>query len=177
MAALNLQDSWWYNWIVHPSQHNKCEPEGSPSTYKSMGAEYVPMINGIQALPPSGPWKKEWPAANVHFLLGYNEPDPSKNHPHACSPKDAAQKWPEVQAVAASMTPPLRLVSPSVSSTGWTAEGKSEWLDQFLGNCSDQTIAPGCNTSLIEFIGLHDYTGNASVCDAFIYRYILCEFC
>ena len=162
MAALNLQDSWWYNWIVHPSQYSKCKPEGSPSTYNNMGAEYVPMINGIKALPPSGPWKKEWPAANVHFLLGYNEPDPSKNHPHACSPKDAAQKWPEVQAVAASMMPPLRLVSPSVSSTGWTADGESEWLDQFFGNCSDQTIAPGCNTSLIEFIGLHDYTGNAT---------------
>ena len=160
MASLDLVDSWWYNWIVHPSQYSHCKP--NDGTYSYMGAEYVPMINGINALPPKGPYLTEWHAANVHYLLGYNEPDPSKNHPHACSPMAAAQKWVDVQAVAASMYPPLRLVSPSVSSTGWDADGKSEWLDQFFGNCTDQTIAPGCNSSLIEFIGLHDYTGNAT---------------
>lgn len=155
-AALRLNDSWFYNWIVHPSQYSKCPPP-----FSKLGAEYVPMINGIGALPPQGPYAREWAEANVHFLLGYNEPDPG-HHPHACTPMAGAKAWVQVQQIAEQSSPPLRLVSPSISSDGWDADGRSVWLDEFLGNCSDQSVAPGCNVSLIEFIGLHDYVGNAT---------------
>jgi hypothetical protein len=78
-GALGLNTSWWYNWIIHPSQYNKCK-----APYSQLGAEYVPMINGIKALPPAGDWLKEWKASNVHYLLGFNEPDYGNghNHPH-----------------------------------------------------------------------------------------------
>lgn len=156
-AALGLQDSWWYNWIVNPSQYNKCK-----QPYSQLGAEYVPMINGLNALPPKGNWAEEWKASNVHYLLGYNEPDYGNghNHPHMCSPADAAKAWPQLQDIAAQFNPPLELVSPSVSSTGWNADGQSTWLDEFMGNCTH--VVSGCNTSLIKYIGFHDYEGNVS---------------
>jgi hypothetical protein len=121
------------------------------------------MINGIKALPPSGPWLKEWKASNVHYLLGFNEPDYGNghNHPHMCSPAEAAQAWPQLQDIAKQFDPPLDLVTPSISSDGWDKHGKSQWLDEFLGNCTD--LVPGCDVSMIKYIGLHDYQGNITL--------------
>jgi hypothetical protein len=76
------------------------------------------------------------------------------------SPADAAKAWPQLQDIAAQFNPPLELVSPSVSSEGWGANGKSEWMDQFLSNCT--SVVSGCDTSLIKYIGFHDYEGNVT---------------
>ena len=153
--ALGLADSWYYTWMENAAQYRTCPGH-------SQAAEFVPMINGIGELDPEGVsshFQREWAAANAHFLLGYNEPDPGNghNHPHRAAPADAAKDWVAVQK-AAEMTG-LTLVSPAVSTTGLDDHGVSPWFDQFFGNCS---LVPGCNASQIKYIAFHDYTGDVS---------------
>jgi len=112
--------------------------------------------------------RSNWKKANAKFLLGYNEPDAGNgkhNHPHEVSPADAAAAWPKVQELAASMSPPLTLVAPSVASgqeSGgrdcWDENGRSTWMDDFLGNCTH--VVKDCDPSLIKYIGMHDYHGS-----------------
>jgi len=160
--ALNLGDSWYYNWIGNPTQYNKCKVgKGANRT----AAEFVPMVNGLgvaRSMMDSHHYVQEWAYANVRYLLGFNEPDYGNghNHPHMCSPADAAKEWVNVQAVAGQFDPPLTLVGPAISSSGpdaWDADGASQWLDYFFGNCS---VVPGCNSSSIKYIAMHDYHGN-----------------
>merc|ERR1719316_1677444 len=42
--ALNLGDSWYYNWIGNPTQYNKCKVAAGG---ERVAAEFVPMINGL----------------------------------------------------------------------------------------------------------------------------------
>jgi len=112
--------------------------------------------------------RTKWRGANAQFLLGFNEPDAGNgkhNHPHEVSPADAAAAWPKMQALAATMSPPLTLVSPSVASgqeSGgrdcWDENGRSTWMDDFLGNCTH--VVKDCDPSLIKYIGMHDYHGS-----------------
>merc|ERR1712048_434219 len=112
--------------------------------------------------------RKVWKEHNAQFLLGYNEPDAGNgkhNHPHEVSPADAAAAWPKVQELAASMSPPLTLVSPSVASgheSGgrdcWDENGRSTWMDDFLNNCTH--VVKDCDPSLIKYIRMHDYHGS-----------------
>jgi len=52
-----------------------------------MGGEFVPMINGANQagdmLLEIERFKAEWNRANVHYLMGYNEPDPNPLHPQS----------------------------------------------------------------------------------------------
>jgi hypothetical protein len=92
---LGVSDSWFYTWTKNVAQYMHCEA-GS-----DMAAEFVPMINGVGQLTSglTNHYQMEWAAANAHFLLGYNEPDPG-NHPHRVDPADAAKDWVMVQAAA-----------------------------------------------------------------------------
>lgn len=143
--ALGLADSWYYTWMMNSAQYGRCE---SPA---DQAAEFVPMVNGIGQLDTglTNHYQTEWRAANAHYLLGYNEPDPGNghNHPHMVSPAAAAKDWVHVQAAAKLMD--LKLVSPAVSTTGLDDHGVSPWFDQFFGNCS---IVPGCDASQIECV-------------------------
>jgi hypothetical protein len=121
----------------------------------------------IESLNTSATLRK-WKESNAQFLLGYNEPDAGNgkhNHPHEVSPADAAAAWPKVQEIAALMSPPLTLVSPSIASgqeSGgkdcWDDNGRSTWLDDFFGNCTH--VVKDCDPSLIKYIGMHDYHGS-----------------
>lgn len=180
-ALLNLQESWHYNWGKWPSASNRCDGQNITS-------EFVPMAIGahcpswgegecVAALEESieklntDEVRTSWKNANAQFLLGYNEPDAGNgkhNHPHEVSPADAAAAWPKVQALAAAMSPPLTLVSPSIASgqeSGgadcWDADGRSTWLDDFFGNCTD--VVEDCDPALIKYIGMHDYHGSVDV--------------
>lgn len=148
-AVVGIQDSWWYNWGATPDQQGLCK-SGS-----RFAAEFVPMIWGCwgncsHSLPSD--YVDIWQGVNAQFLLGFNEPDNSGQA--NLTPLQAAKYWPQVQAVAASAN--LTLVSPAL--THWSVNG-SAWLDQFLGNCS---IVPGCDVSLIKYIAVHDYSGDAT---------------
>jgi len=159
---LGLDDSWHYTWTANPSQYNKCHGQ-------NVSAEFVPMVSGVGGADSmdTDAFHRKWTEANVRYLLGYNEPDMGNghNHPHMATPADAAAYWPTVQAIAAKFDPPLILVAPSVASTGetgatdaWDEDGRSTWLDEFLGNCS--TVVKDCDPSLIKYLGLHDYHGS-----------------
>merc|ERR1712070_289651 len=178
-TLLNLQDSWHYNWLGNvATQGNRCDGQDVTS-------EFVPMVAGVKcpgyadgectaALEKAierfdtDEVRANWKKANARFLLGYNEPDAGNgkhNHPHEVSPADAAAAWPKVQALAAAMSPPLTLVTPSVASgqeSGgrdcWDENGRSTWLDDFFGNCTD--VVKDCDPSLIKYIGMHDYHGS-----------------
>merc|ERR1712048_157714 len=96
-----------------------------------------------------------WEREGVTHLLGYNEPD---NEGQAnLKPADAAKFWPQMQAIAAQFSPPLKLVSPAPA--GWRDNG-NDWLDWFFGNCTE--VVAECDPSSIEYIAFHDYSGSLS---------------
>jgi hypothetical protein len=135
-------------------------------------AEYVPMINRIGFIDaledPEDTTLDVWREANAHYLLGFNEPDYGNGgdppqHPAQCTPAEAAVAWTRVQRLAKRFDPPLVLVSPSVSGKGpdaWDEDGTSQWLDYFLGNCSD--VVADCEPSDIQYIGMHDHGDNVA---------------
>jgi len=149
---------------MNPSQYNKC------GTTKKLAAEFVPMVAGVNATQHymTDAVRRHWAFWNVHYLLGYNEPDSGNgkhNHPHEVSPAAAAADWPLVQKVAEQFNPPLEIVGPAVASSGesggrdaWDEDGKSTWYDDFFGNCSK--VVPDCDPSKIKYIAMHDYHGN-----------------
>lgn len=161
--ALDLQDAWYYAWDVGSNQAvQKCGGV-------NLTGEFVPMIIGAWKAKKMNvtELKEKWANANVHYLLGYNEPDYGNghNHPHMVTPALAAVDWQEVQKLAKQFDPPLTLVSPAVASNGetgthdaWDENGKSQWLDDFFGNCTN--VTKWCQPELIKYIAMHDYHGN-----------------
>ena len=150
-AALNLQQSWFYNWGHKPDPNARCQAG------HRYAAEFVPMVWGCWGNCSKG-WAPnitaQWEAAGARYLLGFNEPD-NKGQSNL-TPAQAAAYWPQLQALAARTSPPLTLVSPGM--THWNGDG-SVWLDEFFGNCS--TVVAACDPALIKFIAIHDYSGNA----------------
>jgi len=169
--VLGRENGWYYTWTKRTSAADVCRNEenlwgATPNAAGvQMGGEFVPMLIGVgeaqRALDKIDLYRAEWTRANAHFLLGYNEPDPSPNHPHAVDPATAAIDWVKVQQVAASFDPPLRLVSPAPASENFDEDGVSVWLDEFLGNCTH--VVPECDSSLIEVISFHDYKGDVDL--------------
>jgi len=165
-GALGLDDSWFYSWMMNPSQYNKCGSD------KKLATEFVPMVGGVNSTQNymTDAVKRHWAFWNVHYLLGYNEPDSGNgkhNHPHEAAPAVAAADWPLVQKVAEQFDPPLELVGPAVASSAesggrdaWDDNGKSTWYDDFFGNCTN--VVKDCDPSKIKYIAMHDYHGNVT---------------
>lgn len=88
--ALGLAQSWFYTWTHEPA------PQGLECAAGTQAREFVPMINGLKAGSNVGDFQKVWADSNAHYILGYNEPDYGNghNHPHMCSPQQAAENWP-----------------------------------------------------------------------------------
>jgi hypothetical protein len=144
------------------------------------GAEFVPMIESMSGtVSIDDKTKQDWIWGNAQYLLGYNEPDqpcPSSK-PTECGgadsassqtgqsssdtfredPVKAAKHWPQVQAAANLFDPPLILVSPAPLDHDITDEGVSAWLDSFFAECDK---LKDCNSDDIEYIAMHDYTGD-----------------
>merc|ERR1719412_2114532 len=108
----------------------------------------------------------QWTYGNVHYLLGYNEPDQIKKNQFRELPAEAAKHWITVQQAAQMFDPPLTLVSPAPESSDVTDDGESAWLTQFFGNC---TQLDGCEPDLIEHIAYHNYVGDIDQLNSTIY--------
>jgi len=181
-ATLGRENGWYYTWMPRtsravtgvPAENDYCRnveklwgaglnvDRHNMADGAQMGGEFVPMIIGINTaqhvLDNIEHYRAEWTRANVHFLLGYNEPDPADSHPHSADPYDAALAWVAVQEIAASFDPPLTLVSPAPASENFDEDGKSQWLDDFFGYCREEI--PECEPDLIKYIAFHDYQRN-----------------
>ncbi len=153
-AALGLAGNWYYTWLHEPAQGKVCDKGAIPP------GEFAPMvINRNMAANLNTPaTAKKWAEAGARYLLGYNEPDYGNghNHPHMMSPQEAAEDWPDMQALAKATG--LTLVSPALSTTGLNNAGESHWLDEFFGNCTH--VVAACDPDSIKHIAFHDYNGD-----------------
>jgi hypothetical protein len=143
MATLSKGISWWYNWYQEPDDAVK-------SLYKSYDVEYVPMI-----------WGNSWNETalkntlnsdpEIKFLLGFNEPNflDQAN----MTPRQAAARWPEVEAVAdayglALIGPAVNFCGNCVSEGGVAYSDPIKYLDDFFRECQD------CR---VDYIAVHWY--------------------
>ncbi|KAF7966055.1 hypothetical protein HWV62_40244 [Athelia sp. TMB] len=122
--AFNL--AWAYNWGENPNADT-----GTAADTGSLrpGVEFTPMLWGSDAT--------NWTvaadaaiAAGAKHLLGFNEPDNAGQS--NITPATAAQLWIEHMEPYAGK---VKLVGPAVTNGGGV-----QWLQQFLGNCTECTI-------------------------------------
>lgn len=110
--------------------------EGVAKGFESSGITYIPTLHSSDSY-WTGMWKEQAEAAisqGLPYLFGPNEPDiPSQAN---MSPKDCADFWKEWMEPYAGR---IGLVAPSVSSGVGEGIGQ-DWLDQFMGYCSDCTF-------------------------------------
>ena len=138
LSGQNSQVSWGYNWFSSRYSDPSVTCQYNPAI------EFVPLLySGASTL--TSIW-----ADNVRreidlgatAVLGFNEPDACFAGASACmSVAEAVDVWKEsIEPFAGT----VRLGSPGVTNAGYGFE----WLDQFLGNCTDCTI---------DFIAIHWY--------------------
>jgi len=138
LRALSKRVTWWYNWTFVPD-------DGVKDTFKSLDVEYVPMVWGPNVdLGQVGAAI----APGETTLLGFNEPNFGSQS--NLSAKDAASRWPKVQAVADAHS--LKLLSPAVNFCGGNCQNTDPfaYLADFLAAC------PGCR---VDALAVHLYVG------------------
>ncbi|HEX8107440.1 MAG TPA: glycosyl hydrolase [Kofleriaceae bacterium] len=127
-AAFFPAVAWWYNWSF--------QPEGT-----NVGISFVPMIWGRDFLGKAIP-------ADSKFLLGFNEPN--FHEQSNLTAKDAAARWPSVQAQA--RTTGAAIVSPAVNFCAPAARCNGtdpyQYLKDFFAACQ------GCK---VDYIAVHWY--------------------
>ncbi|KAI7315093.1 hypothetical protein KC315_g11201 [Hortaea werneckii] len=138
LSGQNSQVSWGYNWF------------SSRYSDASVTCQYNPAIDFVPLLYSGASTLTSIWADNVQneidlgatAVLGFNEPDACFVGASACmSVSEAVDVWQEyVEPFAGT----VRLGSPGVTNAG----SGFEWLDQFIGNCTDCTI---------DFIAIHWY--------------------
>jgi len=144
--------SWFYNWSPTPDQNLL-------PCMKELGIEFVPMQWGGGGIADLA----QEIYADTQHLIAFNEPNF-----HAQSnilPQQAAQLWPQLEAIATKHN--LKLGSPSAAACGpnpqtdcygasWDPE---PWFDAFFGNCT------GCK---VDFLTSHIYTCNITELQSFL---------
>lgn len=106
--------SWYYNWGV------------SSPLPAIEGMDFVPMgWSGINA-DALRAYCKNHP--EVKYLLGFNEPNFSNQA--NLTPAEAAEKWPEMKALAAELG--LKLVAPALNYSTGTYAQPTKWMDEFV---------------------------------------------
>jgi Glycosyl hydrolase catalytic core/F5/8 type C domain len=142
--------SWWYNWSLVPDQ-------GVGSAYTSIGVDFVPMQWGgnftasgdLPQIPGAASW-----------LLAFNEPEDANQA--NLTPQQAAALWPQLEQIASSHNPKLKLASPAVNYCGGNCNETSPftWLDQFFAACAN------CQ---VDAIAVHWYSCSASDLQGYIH--------
>merc|ERR1719265_1733978 len=119
MDALNLADSWYYNWGSVPDTITSFRPGKCFGVPRA--AEFVPMIWGCGKTGCTFPanYQYIWEQAGVSHVLGFNEPDHVDQSNMTAN--EAAHNWVSMQMMAAGFSPAMKLVSPAPAT--YNAEG------------------------------------------------------
>jgi hypothetical protein len=137
LRLMSKSIAWWYNWDQRPDTQ-------VASLYPQLGLDYVPMVWGSAQIARAD---HDVPAAGMHTLLGFNEPNfyAQSN----LSPEQAAALWPELERIA-SAKGITRIASPAVNYCGggcWDTDPVS-YLDRFFAACAQQG---GCKVDVIAY--------------------------
>lgn len=151
VEALAPYISWCYNWGSQPSSS---DISVFLDFYK---VEYIPMAwNGVNATQIRA-YKQSHPECG--YILAFNEPNLTDQA--NMTPKQAAEKWPELKALAQELG--LKIVSPAMNYG--TLAGYSDpvkWLDEFF------QLVPKTDVCAI---ALHCYMGSAGAMYNYIHRF------
>lgn len=140
--------SWWYNWSPQPDAAIR-------TIYSNFNVDFVPQAWNAAGISGVNTWVSQ--DSKVKYISGFNEPNfiDQAN----MTPTQAADAWPQLQAVADLYG--LKLVSPAVnycgscvSENGTTYTNPFKWLDDFFTACN------GCR---VDYIALHWYGGGNSI--------------
>jgi hypothetical protein len=145
-SAIGAGVSWWYDWATEPTSG------------AAAGIEFVPMVWGRPSL--NGPI-----AGGSKYVLGFNEPNFAGQSD--MTPTQAAQSWPQVEALAHAQGIPI--VAPGVNFCGSASDpsGCSDpsvtdpytYLHDFFNAC------PGCE---VDYIAVHWYNCDLPSLQAYI---------
>lgn len=110
--------SWYYNWGNTPGN----------AVINNESMEYVPMCwNGNFNSEKIRQYVKEHP--DTKYILGFNEPNFTNQA--NMTPAQAAEKWPEVQALAKELN--LKIVGPALNySPNAPYQDPLKWMDEFV---------------------------------------------
>lgn len=139
MKPLEPGVSWYYNWGQTPSKGYQNQ------VINFTGMEYVSMCwNGVNA-EALRTYCQEHPG--LKYLLGYNEPNFTNQA--NMTPAKAAEKWPEVVAIAKEFG--LKLVAPALNySPNPPYTDPVKWMDEFVA-----LVGPDA----FDFTAIHCYGG------------------
>ncbi len=144
LQALSLGVSWWYNWGSHPNS-------AVPTDYRTRyNMDYYPMLwNGSFSTSSIVSYLKSNPT--IKYLLVLNEP--SVQGQAYLTPQQAAQLWPNYEAVAAQTG--VKIVGPQI--TWGNMPNYSDpvvWMDAFY---SAYESAHSGRKPQIDYLGFHWY--------------------
>ena len=141
--ASNSDLTWYYNYGASPT-----------STFDHSNLEFVPMCWGsksyadgfydtVKSLIDNG--------MNIHYVLGFNEPDGCSGGGSCVAPEDAVKTW--MKEIEPLKKLGVKLGAPAVtgSSSG------SLWLQKFYEHCAGR-----CNTDFLPVHWYGDFEGLAS---------------
>ncbi|KZP11932.1 glycoside hydrolase family 128 protein [Athelia psychrophila] len=137
--AFNL--AWAYNW---GEEINSDTGTAADTGSLNAGVEFTPMLWGSDATNWTAAADAAIAAGSTH-LLGFNEPD--NGGQSNLTPSAAAALWKTNMEPYAGKA---KLVGPAVTNGGGV-----QWLQQFLGNCTDCTI---------DAISMHWYDTAVNLC-------------
>ena len=140
MRILEPGVSWYYNWGNTPTAGYQSQV----ANFK--GIEFLPMCwNGNFNAEKIREYYRTHP--EVKYLLGFNEPNFTNQA--NMTPQAAAEKWPEVQAIAKEFG--LKLVAPAMNySPNPPYQDPLKWFDEFVALVGKDAF---------DYVAVHNYGG------------------
>ena len=161
IAALSPGVSWTYNWAV--------DPERQPSNLggSDCAINFAPMCwNGYYDKARLNTYLASNPG--TRYLLGFNEPNFSSQA--SMTPAQAAEQWPELEALAQQYG--TALVSPALNFSGERVGGRVwqpvDWLDAFIAEYNQRYDSD----PRMDYIALHCYMDYAAAVDWYVNKYL-----
>lgn len=124
--------TWYYNWAASHSLPALDGIDFAPMAWSGINAETL--RNYCKAHP------------EVKYLLGFNEPNFTNQAD--LTPAQAAEKWPELQALAKELG--LKLVAPALNYSTGTYANPSKWMDEFVALVGEDAF---------DYTAIHCYGG------------------